>query len=67
VNIVFLGDSVEVSEIDAKSKRAVFLPNEKNRSSVQGVRGTDEPCGEVLVNEPYEGLQVLPVTRNRSG
>src|SRR5882724_11603415 len=48
---VFLGDLVEASKIDAKLKRAVFLPNEEDRSSVQGARGTNEPCSKVLVNE----------------
>jgi len=48
---VLLGNSVEASEVDAKSERAVFFPDEKDRSSMGRAGGTDEPCGKVLVNE----------------
>jgi len=30
--VVFLGDLVEASEVDAKPKRTVYLPNEKDWS-----------------------------------
>src|SRR5882672_3469392 len=48
---VLLGNSVEASEVDAKSERAVFFLDEKDRSSMGRAGGTDEPCGKVLINE----------------
>jgi len=37
--LVLFGDLVKASEVNAKSKRAVFFPNEKNWSSMGRVRG----------------------------
>jgi len=51
VGIGISGKFVEASEVDAKSKRAIFLPDEKNRSPMGGVRRMDEPCSKVLINE----------------
>jgi len=49
--LVFLGNSVEASEIDAESKRAVFLPN-KRGPVLHGVNGMDGlTCSKVFVNE----------------
>ena len=56
---VFLGDSVEASEVDAKSKRAIFLLDEKNQSPMGGVRGMDEPCSKVLINELMQSCKFL--------
>src|SRR5882672_2935124 len=48
---VFLGNSVEAPEINAKSKRAIFLPDKEDRSSMGRAGRMDEPCSKVLVNE----------------
>ena len=48
---IFLGNSVEASEIDTESKRAILFPNEEDRGSTRRPRGTNEPCSEVLVNK----------------
>ena len=42
---------VEALEVDAKSKRAVFFPDEEDWSAMGKMRGTDEPCSKVLINE----------------
>jgi len=57
--LVFLGNSVEASEVDAKSKRAIFLLDEKNWSPMGGARRTDEPCSKVLVNELMQSCKFL--------
>jgi len=42
---------VEALEVDTESKRAIFLPNEEDWSSMGRLRGTDEPCSKILINE----------------
>jgi len=49
--LVFLGNSVEALEVDAKSERGVFFPNEEDQSSMGRVRRMDEPCSNVFVNQ----------------
>jgi len=49
----------EASEVDAKSKRAIFLPDEKNQSPMGGARGTDEPCRKVLIKELTQSRKFL--------
>src|SRR5882672_344631 len=56
---VFLRDSVEASEVDTKSKRAVFFPNEEDWGSMGGPGRSDEPCGKVLVNELLQSCKFL--------
>jgi len=50
---------VEVSEVNAKLKRAIFLPDKKNRSPMGGARGMEEPCSKVLVNELTQCRKLL--------
>jgi len=57
--LVFPGDSVEASEVNTKSKRAIFLPDQKNRSPMGGARGMNEPCSKVLVNELMQSHKFL--------
>ena len=41
VSLILLGNSVEASKVDAKSKRAVFLLNKEDRCCMGRARGTD--------------------------
>jgi len=45
----FLEIRLRPQEVDAKSKRAVFFPNEEDRGSMGGPGRSDEPCSKVLV------------------
>ena len=56
---ILLGNSVEASEIDTKSKQAIIFPNEEDWSSTWGLRGTYEPCSNVLVNELTQSCKFL--------
>ena len=49
----------EASEVDTKSKRAVFLPNKEDWSSMERARGMDEPCSKVLINELTQSCKFL--------
>ena len=40
--MIFFGDFIQRMEIDAKLKRTIFLFDEKNGCSVQGLRGSNE-------------------------
>jgi len=50
---------VEASEVDAKSKRSIFLLDERTGSFMGRVRGTDEPCSKVLINELTQSRKFL--------
>jgi hypothetical protein len=55
---VFLRDTVESSEIHAKSETTVLLTGEKNRSSTRGTGGADETSSEILIEEFPEGFEL---------
>jgi len=57
--LVFLGNSVEASEVDAKSKRAIFFLNKEDQSSMGRVRGMDLPSSNVFVNELMQSHKFL--------
>src|SRR5882724_12320403 len=48
---VFLGNSVEASEVDAKLKRAIFLLNKEDWCSMGRAGWMDKPCSKVFINE----------------
>ena len=52
-------DSVKGSEVDAKSKRAIFFPNEEDRGSMGRPRRSDESCGKVSINELTQSRKFL--------
>jgi hypothetical protein len=54
---IFLGDSVEPSEVDAEAEASILFLDEKDRCSVRGRAGTDESCSEVFLDEISERLQ----------
>ena len=54
--LVFLGDGIKTMPIDAKSERAVFLFDKKNRRTTGGLRVADEITTEILFEEALEGF-----------
>jgi len=50
---------VEALEVETKPKGAIFFQNEKHWSSMWAVRGMDEPCSKVLVNEILKNHKFL--------
>jgi hypothetical protein len=54
---IFLGDSVEPSEVDTEAETSILFLDEKDRCSVRGRARTDESCSEVFLDEVSERLQ----------
>jgi len=50
---------VEASEVDTKLKKAIFFLNEEDQSSMGRVKGTNESCSMVLVNELMKSHKFL--------